>query len=135
MFVSETKTRVRYGETDQMGYMYHGNYAQYYEIGRVEALRQVGLSYKGLEEEGVMMPVLDIRSRFLKPARYDDLITIRTILKQLPTARIHFEFELENERGELLHTAGVELVFVRSSDMRPIRCPDSLLQAMLPYFS
>ncbi|MDX5320657.1 MAG: acyl-CoA thioesterase [Bacteroidota bacterium] len=128
MFISETTSRVRYGETDQMGYMYHGNYAQYYETGRVEALRQLGTSYKALEDEGVMMPVLEIKSKFIKPAKYDDLITIRTMLRNLPTARVQFEFELYNESRELIHTAEVQLVFVRSSDMRPIRCPEWLYQ-------
>jgi len=134
MFISETHLRVRYGETDQMGYMYHGNYAQYYEVGRVEALRQMGLSYKGLEERGFMMPVLEIKSRFIKPARYDDLITIRTILRELPGVRIRFEFELTNEQGELIHTAEVMLVFVRSADMRPVRCPDYLMEAFTSFF-
>lgn len=135
MFVSETKNRVRYGETDQMGYMYHGNYAQYYEIGRVEALRQLGTSYKALEDEGVMMPVLEIQSKFIRPALYDDEITIRTILREIPMARVTFEFELRNEAGDLLHTATVRLAFVRSTDMRPIRCPESLLTVFKPYFS
>ena len=135
MFVSETKVRVRYGETDKMGYMYHGNYAQFYEIGRVDALRQVGLSYKGMEEEGVMMPVLEIHSKFIKPALYDDEILIRTIMRELPGVRISFDFEMFNEAEELIHTATVQLVFVRSSDMRPIRCPESLMAVFNPYFS
>lgn len=134
MFVSETKVRVRYGETDQMGYMYHGNYAQYYEIGRVDALRQVGLSYKIMEESGVMMPVLEIQSKFIKPALYDDEILIRTILRELPNVRIQFDFELFNQNKELVHTANVKLVFVRSSDMRPIRCPENLMETLKPYF-
>jgi acyl-CoA thioester hydrolase len=134
MFISETKVRVRYGETDQMGYMYHGNYAQYYEIGRVDALRQLGLSYKRFEEEGVMMPVLEIHSKFIKPALYDDNVLIRTIMKELPGVRISFEFELFNENNDLLHTAKVNLVFVRSHDKRPIRCPDSLMEVLIPYF-
>ncbi|MBI1223389.1 MAG: YbgC/FadM family acyl-CoA thioesterase [Bacteroidetes bacterium] len=135
MFVSEFKMRVRYGETDQMGYMYHGNYAQYYEVGRVEALRQLGTSYKALEEEGVMMPVLEIQSKFIRPALYDDEITIRTMLRELPKARVSFEFELLDESGNLLHTATVHLAFVRASDMRPIRCPQSLLEVFKPYFT
>lgn len=135
MFVSETKVRVRYGETDQMGYMYHGNYAQFYEIGRVESLRQVGLSYKGIEEQGVMMPVLEIQSKFIKPALYDDEITIRTIMRELPSVRISFDFEMFNQHGELIHTATVKLVFVRSADMRPMRCPETLLEVYKPYFS
>lgn len=134
MFVSETKVRVRYGETDQMGYMYHGNYAQYYEIGRVDALRQLGLSYKKMEEAGVMMPVMEIQCKFIKPALYDDEIRIRTIMKELPGVRIRFEFELFNEKNDLLHTAFVQLVFVRSSDMRPIRCPENLMKVLMTYF-
>lgn len=134
MFISETKVRVRYGETDQMGYMYHGNYAQYYELGRVDALRQLGLSYKRFEEEGVMMPVLEIHSHFIKPALYDDEVLIRTIMKELPAVRICFDFELFNEANELLHTARVKLVFVRSHDKRPIRCPAALMDKLTPFF-
>ena len=84
MFISETTVRVRYNETDKMGYVYHGNYAQYFEIGRTDALRQVGLSYKEFEDSGVMMPVIHLQSSFIKPARYDDLLTIKTIIKKLP---------------------------------------------------
>src|SRR3546814_8835253 len=98
MYVHETHIRVRYSETDQMGYMYYGNYAAFYEVGRVEMLRSLGLSYRGFEEQGIMMPVLELQSKFIKPARYDEQITVRTILKELPGARIHFDYELYKDR-------------------------------------
>jgi len=94
MFSHETKIRVRYAETDKMGYVYYGHYATYYEIGRVETFRKLGLSYKKLEESGVMMPVLDLKIKFIKPAKYDDLLIIRTVIRKLPTVRIHFEYEI-----------------------------------------
>src|SRR5690606_38074518 len=112
MYVHETHIRVRYSETDQMSYMYYGNYAAFYEVGRVEMLRSLGLSYRSFEEQGIMMPVLELQSKFIKPARYDDLITVRTILKDLPGARIHFDYELYNEGGQLINTGNTRLVFI-----------------------
>lgn len=134
MYSTDTEIRVRYGETDQMGVVYHGNYARYYEVGRVEALRKLGLSYRGMEESGIMMQVLEIQSRFIKPAYYDDVITVRTLLRELPSVRISFDFELYNPSQELIHTAKVELVFVRSIDKRPVKCPDDMLALLQPYF-
>src|ERR1700744_5951537 len=103
MYVSETTIRVRYAETDQMNVVYHGNYAQYFEVGRVESLRQLGLSYKELEATGVIMPVIEWTAKFLRPAHYDDLLTVRTTLRELPFAhRIEFHQEVYNESGKLL---------------------------------
>src|SRR5690606_25000895 len=101
MFVAETQIRVRYAETDQMGYVYYGNYAMYYEVGREQDLRSVGFSYKRMEEDGIMMTVLETHSRYLKPGKYDVLLSIRTAIRQMPGVRIRFDYEVINEQGEL----------------------------------
>lgn len=134
MFESKTQIRVRYGETDQMGYVYYGNYCLYYEVARVEALRELGLSYKGMEEAGVMLPVMEVKSRYYKPARYDDLLTITTKLASMPGARITFDFEIHNEANEFLHEGQVSLVFVDMKTNRPTKAPESLLKALESYF-
>ena len=104
MFEHSTKVRVRYGETDQMGYMYYGNYAEFYEVGRVEMLRSLGLTYSGMEESGIMMPVLEMNCKYLKPALYDEEITVRVIMNKMPGIKIHFRYELFNEKNELINT-------------------------------
>ena len=126
-FKNETKIRVRYSETDQMGYCYYGNYAQYFEVGRVEAMRSLGCSYKKLEEEGVMLPVKDFQVKYLRPAYYDDVITIQTIIKEIKGAKIFFEYYLYNEKGEIISEATTTLVFVSKDNMRPIAPPKSFL--------
>jgi len=128
MYRHISKVRVRYGETDQMGYCYYGNYAQYYEVGRVEALRDLGFSYKSLEESGIMLPVLEYSIKYLKPAYYDDEITIKTMIKEVPGARIRFEYELSNEKGELINVGTVILVFVLKETMRPCKAPRELIE-------
>lgn len=112
MFTHETQIRIRYAETDQMGYVYYGNYASFYEVARTEMLRSTGFSYKELEEMGVMMPVMDLTCKYYQPARYDDLITIRTTIKERPLVRLMFEYEIFNEQGTLLNTGSTQLVFV-----------------------
>jgi acyl-CoA thioester hydrolase len=134
MFVNTTKLRVRYGETDQMGYMYYGNYAQFYEVGRVEMLRSLGLTYSGMEEFGVMMPVLELKCRYIKPALYDEEITIKVIMETMPGVRIHFKYELTNEQGELINTGETLLVFVDMKTKRPCMAPQYFLDKMRPYF-
>jgi acyl-CoA thioester hydrolase len=134
MFVQETKIRVRYGETDQMGYVYYGNYALYYEVGRVEALRTIGFSYKELEARGVMLPVLSLEIKYIRPALYDDLLTVRTTISEVPHTRIRFQHEVFNEQGTLLNKGAVELVFVDAQTMRPAAAPDYFLELMHPYF-
>lgn len=134
MFEGITKVRVRYGETDQMGYVYYGNYGLYYEVGRVEALRELGLSYKQMEEEGVMLPVFEVKSRYYKPAKYDDLLTIKTQLRTLPGARITFHFEIFNEEGVHLHEGEVSLVFVDMRTNRPTKAPASLMKELEKHF-
>jgi acyl-coA thioester hydrolase, ybgC/ybaW family len=120
--------RTRYAETDQMGVVYYGNYPQYLELGRVEWLRSIGFTYKAMEEEGVMMPVVSLQIQYKKPALYDELITIRTKLKELPSTKIEFDYEILNERGELLSTANTILVFVDAKTFRLVRCPEKVLK-------
>jgi len=119
MFIHSTKIRVRYGETDQMGYMYYGNYAEFYEVGRVEMLRSLGLTYSGMEESGIKMPVLELHCKYLKPALYDEEITVKVIMDKLPGIRIHFRYELFNEKNELINTGETLLVFINMHTNRP----------------
>ncbi len=127
--------RVRYGETDQMGYLYYGNYAQYYEIGRVEMIRSLGLTYKQLEVElGVLMPVMNLNMRFVRPAYYDELIRIETTLRQLPDLSITFHVELFNEKEELVNGGSVKLCFVEAKTGNTVPTPDILLEKLTPYF-
>jgi acyl-CoA thioester hydrolase len=122
MYSFDFKKRVRYAETDQMGYLYYGNYATYYEIGRVELIRSIGLSYKQMEEDWkVMMPVASMEVKFLRPIYYDEEITIRTTIKELPEKFVNFHCELINEAGKLVNVAKVRLCFVDMNTMKT--CP------------
>ncbi|MGB6151916.1 MAG: thioesterase family protein [Pricia sp.] len=120
--------RVRYAETDQMGVVYHGNYAQYLEMGRVEWLRDFGISYKSMEKNGVMLPVISLVVNYKKSAVYDDLITVETRLKKTPLVKIEFDFKIYNEQQEILATANTVLVFMDMKSKRPIKCPDYILK-------
>ncbi|WP_322550264.1 thioesterase family protein [Flavobacterium psychraquaticum] len=124
----EYQVRVRYSETDQMGVVYHGNYAQYFEMGRVEWLRNMGVSYKWMEENGVMLPVVSLSMNYKKPARYDDLLTVKTILKSQTSVKIEFDYEIYNEQKELLTTGYSMLVFVDMKTGRPMLPPDYVLE-------
>lgn len=136
MFSATTQIRVRYGETDQMGYLYYGNYALYYEVGRAEAIRQIGFTYRQLEEMGVMMPVAELNSRYFRPALYDDLITVKTILKELSEgSKIQFHTELYNEKGELLNKGVTTLVFYDPKEKKTINMPEELYNRLAPHFS
>ena len=130
MRTNEISFRIRYGETDQMGVVYHGNYAQYLEMARVEWLRDLGISYKKMEEEGVMLPVISLSIKYVKPALYDDLITVKVFLKKKPAVRIEFDYEITNELGELLATANTVLVFMDMKRKRPMKCPKVLLEKL-----
>ena len=129
-----TALRVRYFDTDQMGVVYYGNYARFYEIGRVETLRHLGLNYKDLEAQGIGMPVYDLSSRFLRPARYDDLLTVRVTIPQLPHTRILFTYEVFNQESQLLNTGATTLVFVRAATGRPGVAPPDLVAVLKPFF-
>lgn len=128
MFSSETQVRIRYGETDQMGYCYYGNYAQFYEIGRVEALREMGFSYRALEESGIMLPVLDFKIKYLKPAFYDDRLTVRTTVQEIKGARILFTYEMFNEKNEKINFGETTLVFISKETGKPCSPPEDLMK-------
>ncbi|KAA2216875.1 acyl-CoA thioesterase [Maribacter flavus] len=130
MGFNEISFRVRYGETDQMGVVYYGNYAQYLEMGRVEWLRSLGLSYKWMEEHGVMLPVISLKIDYKIPALYDDLITVRTQLKKTPSVRIEFDYVISNEKDEVLAEANTVLVFMDSYKKKPIKCPEYILEKL-----
>ncbi len=126
----EIKIRVRYSETDQMGVVYHGNYAQYFEMGRVEWLRNMGISYKWMEDNGIMLPVVSLTMNYKKPARYDDLLTIKTKMLKLSSVKIEFDYEITNENNELLTTGYSVLVFVDMKTGRPTAPPKYILDLM-----
>lgn len=126
----QIQVRVRYAETDQMGVVYHGNYVQYFEIGRVEWLRNLGVSYRWMEDNGIMMPVVSLKMDYRRPAKYDDLLTIKTIFKNLSTVKIEFEYEIYNEKKELLTTGNSILVFVDMKTGRPVVPPDYLIEKL-----
>lgn len=135
MYQHEYHKRVRYGETDRMGYLYYGNYAQYYEIGRVEMLRSLGLSYKTMEEEHrIMMPVVSMDMRFVRPALYDEELRIRTSLRQLPERFIIFHMEIANETGQLVNGGKVKLCFVQMDTRRTLDAPAFLVDKLATYF-
>ena len=134
MYQFETNIRVRYAETDQMGFVYYGNYATYYEVTRVEALRSLGISYKILEENGVLMPVLENWSKYIRPAKYDDLLTIKLFLKEMPAMRITFEYEVFNEDKKLINLGSTTLVFLDKSSGKPIQVPGVVQDVLKPYF-
>ena len=134
MYRHETQVRVRYADTDQMGYVYYGNYAAYYEIARVESLRALGVSYKSIEEAGVMMPVLENHSKYLAPALYDENLTIHTIIKSLPGVRVKFDYEIYNESDKLIHVGETTLVFVDRVSKRPCLPPKVMMEVLSPFF-
>ncbi|TXE07652.1 acyl-CoA thioesterase [Gelidibacter salicanalis] len=130
LFNDEIELRVRYGETDQMGIVYYGNYAQYFEVGRVEWLRKLGVSYKKMEQDGLMLPVRKLTVEFKRPALYDDLIKVKTQLVKLPSASIEFDYEITNQKGEILTSGNTVLVFMDVQKNRPTRCPKYLLDKL-----
>lgn len=134
MFVAQTQIRVRYAETDQMGYVYYGNYSTYYEVARVEAFRALGLSYKELEQQGVLMPILENHSKYLAPALYDDLLTIKVSIPSRPNIRIQFHYEIFNQSNKLIHTGETHLVFVSQETRKPCKIPYEMERLLNPYF-
>jgi len=134
MFYKETTLRVRYAETDRMGYAYYGNYATYFEVARVEAMRALGISYRQLEDDGVLLPVAEFHVKYKKPAYYDDEITIKVTITELPKIRFKFDYETRNSKGDLLNTAFTELVFVNKETGRPMLIPESVKDLMKDHF-
>ncbi|MCG8411802.1 MAG: acyl-CoA thioesterase [Bacteroidales bacterium] len=134
MYTSSTKIRVRYGETDKMGYVYYGIYPLYYEIGRTELMRGLDWAYKEIEEMGIILPVKTLDIKYHKAAKYDDLLTIKTSITELSGVRIKFYYEIYNEDEELLNEGNTMLVFVNSETQRPMKAPDSLVKKLEQYF-
>lgn len=132
-FKNSTKLRVRYGETDQMGYCYYGNYAQFCEVGRVEAMREIGMSYKDMENQGVMLPVSEYTIKYIKPALYDDEIEVITHIKELKGPKLTFDYEIKNAAGEVISFASTVLIFVNKDSMRPIKPPKEFQDLLATY--
>lgn len=135
MFSFETKIRIRYADTDQMGYMYYGNYAAMYEVARTEMLRSLGMTYKSMEQDGVMMPVLELKCKYLKPALYDDVITVKVIIEEKPGVRIVFKYELFNQDKVLINLGETTLVFVNIEKNKPCMAPQNFMDKIETYFS
>lgn len=135
MFTSETHIRVRYAETDQMGVVYHGNYFPYFESARAESIRHLGFTYVDMERLGVIMPIVEVHCKYLRPARYDDLLTIRTTLKELPVHhKVEFHHEVYNEQQELLAVGKIILYFMEAKTMKRTVMPEALMEKVKPYF-
>jgi acyl-CoA thioester hydrolase len=134
MYQSQTTVRVRYGETDQMGYVYYGYYAMYYEVARVEALRKLGMTYREIEAMGIIMPVLENHSTFLMAGRYDEVLTIVTTIKEKPTVRIAFDYAIYNEEHKLIHQGRTLLAFVNQKSGKPCRPPEAMMNVLGPFF-
>ncbi|MBN8877179.1 MAG: acyl-CoA thioesterase [Chitinophagaceae bacterium] len=135
MFTSQSKIRVRYAETDQMGVVYHSHYFQYFEVARAEAIRELGFTYADMERTGVIMPVIEVQCRYLRPALYDDLLTVKVILKELPLHhKIEFHQEVYNEKAELLVTGRVVLYFMEAKTMKRTTMPEKLQEKLQPFF-
>ena len=134
MFEFETSIRVRYADTDQMGYMYYGNYAAFFEVARTEMLRSLDLTYKSMEQDGIMMPVLELKSKYIKPAIYDEVIKIKVIINQKPSVRIVFNYEMFNEENQLIHLGETTLVFVNMQKNKPCLPPKNFMEKIETYF-
>jgi len=134
MLVNETEIRVRYSETDRMGYVYYGNYSSYFEVARVETLRNIGVNYKSLEDEGVMLPVLEYKIKYYKPAFYDDELVIKAIIEEMPSVRIKFKYQCYNSKKDLLNEAETTLVFVDIKSNKPCEAPQDVLDNLSEHF-
>jgi acyl-CoA thioester hydrolase len=134
MMTAETRIRVRYGEVDRMGYLHHGNYPLYFEVGRTELIRQLGLSYLQMEDQGVLLPVRNLSIQYHNPALYDDEVIIKTSIVKRPSIRLEFEYQMLNAEGKLLAEAATTLVFVNAEDRKPMRVPDFFEKLIEPFF-
>lgn len=134
MFTHEIKLRTRYAEIDRMGFVYYGNYAQYFEVARVEAMRSLGFNYKDFEDNGLIMPVLDFSVQYFKPAYYDEELIVKLFIKELPTLRIHFDYQTYNSKSELLNTARTTLIFADKKSLKPLRPPTEFTIALGKFF-
>ncbi|WP_425392929.1 acyl-CoA thioesterase [Ekhidna sp.] len=134
MYTHETQVRVRYSETDKMGFVYYGNYPAYYEVARVEGFRAIGFPYREMEDAGVGMPVLDMSIKYHGPAKYDDLLTIKLIIPEMPRARMKFLYEIRNEEGVLVNTGETILAFMNMETGRPVKMPERMKESISPFF-
>jgi acyl-CoA thioester hydrolase len=134
MFRSTFELRVRYGETDRMGFLFHAHYANYYEIGRTESIRQLGLSYRQIEEAGVLMPVTDLSIKFLLPAHYDERITVHSVIPKMPEVRMIVEGEMRNEAGQCINRSEVKLTFLDAQSKRIVTAPKNLCDKLAPFY-
>ncbi|MGR3809023.1 acyl-CoA thioesterase [Jiulongibacter sp. NS-SX5] len=134
MYTFDTPYRVRYADTDKMGFMYYGHYSKLYEIARVESLRSLGIRYKDMEDAGIIMPVVQNNSRYIAPAKYDDLLNIRLYLKKMPDRKVIFEYEIFNEEEILIHKGETILVFMDVAKQKVIDTPANVKDALKPFF-
>ena len=134
MYTHETKIRVRYAETDKMGFVYYGNYPAYYEVARVEGFRALGFPYKEMEDAGIGMPVLTLQVKYHGPAKYDDLLTIKLMIPEMPRARMRFLYEIRNEAGELVNSGETILAFMNMETGRPVKMPERMKASISPFF-
>ncbi len=134
MLTSETKIRVRYGETDQMGYVYYGNYPLYYEVARTDMIRKIGWTYKEMEAKGIMMPVASLNVKYIRPAFYDEELTVKVIVKDFPSTKMYFEYEVYNEQNKLINTGNTTLVFVDMKTGKPANPPHLFTEKINKYF-
>lgn len=134
MIRTTTTTRVRYADTDKMGVVYHANYAVFYEVGRTEMFRELGLTYAKMEELGVMLPVVELHSNFHRSALYDETLTIVTEMREMPDVRVRFDYQILNEKGQVLNTGYTVLVFFDMKRNRPTRMPDYVREVLVSRF-
>lgn len=134
MITRDVKIRVRYYETDCMGIVHHSNYVRFYEVARTEMLREFGTTYQEMEQRGIMLPVLDVQSRYLSPAYDDDMLTVRVTLAEMPKVRLRFDYEIFRENGDRINTGSVSLAFMRSDSRKACRAPQWFLDLLAPYF-
>lgn len=134
MFIYNHQLRVRYGDTDQMGYVYYGNYGYYYEQARSEAIRSLGISYKEIEDSGTMMPITRMNIKYIQPAKYDELLLIKTFVPELPNRIILFKYEIFNEQNSLINGGETQLIFIDAITKKLKMTPSILLEKMKPFF-
>jgi acyl-CoA thioester hydrolase len=135
MYITETILQVQYYETDQMGVVHHSNYIRYYETARTNFIKSLGISYRQLEESGTLMPIINVSCKYIQPATYDETLTIKTFLKELPTSRITFYYEIYNQAGMLINEGQTILAFINQETQRPCRTPEILMARLVPLFS
>ncbi|MBQ5830435.1 MAG: acyl-CoA thioesterase [Alistipes sp.] len=135
MISYQTQVRVRYKDTDQMGIMHHSNYIVLYETARTEWLRDMGLTYAEIERRGVMSPIIEVQSRYHYPAFYDEVLTVKVMMDEMPSARLNIASEVYNEAGRLINTGRVTLGFMNAHTRRPCRAPEWFVEALEEYIA